>query len=296
MHPLPRGGMPRRTARQQNRLYGDLAWTWPIVSPPEDYVDEAEEHWRTLERHARRPVRTLLHLGCGGGHLDRSLKRHCALTGVDVSPAMLGLAKGLNPAVTYAKGDMRTARLGRTFDAVLIADSIAYMCTESDLLAAFRTAFAHLRPGGAFLTYVEQTPETFREGRSTSVVRTRGGTEITFLENLHDPDPRDTTFESRFLYLIREGGRLRIERDLHTCGIFPLAAWERLLRRAGFQPLRVANRDQGQHGEAVVTFVGLRPATRPRPSGAVRPTAGRRRNSRRRTAQGSRRRPSRSRL
>ena len=25
------------------RLYGDLAWTWPIISPPEDYAEEAEE-------------------------------------------------------------------------------------------------------------------------------------------------------------------------------------------------------------------------------------------------------------
>ena len=27
----------------ERRLYHDLAWTWPIVSPPERYVREARE-------------------------------------------------------------------------------------------------------------------------------------------------------------------------------------------------------------------------------------------------------------
>lgn len=244
--------------RSSQRLYGDLAWTWPIISPPEDYVDEAEEHWRAIASHARGPVKTLLHLGCGGGHLDRTLKEHVEVTGADRSPAMLDLARTLNPEVEYIEGDMRTARLGRTFDAVLIADSIAYMCTEADLLAAFRTAFVHLRPGGVFFTYVEQTPDTFREGRTTCTTHTHGGVEITYLENLHDPDPRDTTIESRFLYLIRDHSRLTIERDLHRWGIFPLTTWRRLLTRAGFVPTLVRRPNDRMDPEAVATFVGIR--------------------------------------
>ena len=29
--------------RDQRRMYCDLAWTWPIISPPEDYVEESEQ-------------------------------------------------------------------------------------------------------------------------------------------------------------------------------------------------------------------------------------------------------------
>ena len=280
--------MSRRANGTRARLYGDLAWTWPIISPPEDYAGEAEAHWRILERDSRIPVRTLLHLGCGGGHLDHTLKRHCQVTGVDVSPTMLDLARTLNPDVEYVQGDMRTVRLDRVFDAVLIADSISYMCTEADLLAAFRTAFVHLPPDRVFLTYVEQTPDTFQEGRTTSTTHARGGVEITFVENLHDPDPRDTTFESRFLYLIRDRGQLKVEKDLHRCGVFPLATWERLVRKARFEPLRVDTGEQDQEGGTVATFVGRRPPTRARPSGTVRPTA-RRRTDPRQIARHSRR-------
>jgi hypothetical protein len=38
---------------------------------------------------------------------------------------------------------MRTLRLGRAFDVVLVHDAIMYMTTEEELLAAAETAFAH---------------------------------------------------------------------------------------------------------------------------------------------------------
>lgn len=41
------------------------------------------------------------------------------------------------------------------------------------------------------------------------------------------------------IYLIRDRGRLRVEQDLHTLGLFPLATWERLLSRAGFETRRI---------------------------------------------------------
>jgi hypothetical protein len=28
--------------KDERRLYSDLAWTWPIISPVEDYIEETE--------------------------------------------------------------------------------------------------------------------------------------------------------------------------------------------------------------------------------------------------------------
>jgi len=132
----------------QWRLYRDLAWLWPIISPPADHIRENEEFSKMIQAQCPGRVRTLLHLGCGGGHDDFTLKSHFEVTGVDVSAAMLGLARRLNPEVDYHLGDMRTGRLEKTFDSVIIGDSISYMLTREDLFAAFRTAFVHLKPGG----------------------------------------------------------------------------------------------------------------------------------------------------
>jgi SAM-dependent methyltransferase len=221
--------------KDQRRLYSDLAWTWPIISPPEDYVDEGQQFLKAIREHAQFKAKTLLNLGCGGGHNDYTLKKEFKITGVDVSQAMLKLARGLNPEVRYLPGDMRTLRLDETFDAVLIADSINYMLTEKDLRAAFLTAFAHLKPGGVFCTYVEQTKKNFQQNKTQCSKHTQGDIEITFIENLYDPDPKDTTYETTFVYLIRREGKLEIETDHHLCGIFDLETWLDLLKEVDFQ-------------------------------------------------------------
>ncbi len=241
--------------RNNRRLYEDLAWTWPIISPPEEYVQEAEQARALILQHSRIPVKTLLHLGCGGGHLDLTLKKHFRVTGVDISNAMLGLARRLNPEVTYLEGDMRTVRLGRTFDAVTVFDSIDYMLTPDDLRAAFATAYTHLGAGGMFLTCAEVTLERFSQNRTEAMTRSAGGVEITFIENAWDPDPTDTTFENTFVYLIQRGGQLEIETDRHLSGLFPFQTWLDFLREAGFHAAAVHPPGPRQEGEDYPWFV-----------------------------------------
>ena len=224
--------MPQPSNDQQ-RLYKDLAWTWPVFSPPQHYIDESLQIAREIRKHSQIEAKTLLHLGCGGGHNDYTLKKHFAVTGVDLSQAMLSLARQLNPEVTYLLGNMRSVQLDKNFDAVICLDSIDYMLTGDDLRAVFTTAFNYLKPGGVFITTVEETPDRFQQNKTNSVTRVKGDTEITFIENYYDPDPSDTTYQSTFIYLIRRQGKLQIETDRHLCGIFPLETWFRLLNEAG---------------------------------------------------------------
>ena len=100
----------------KRRLYGDLAWLWPIISPPENYVEETELFSKTIKTHFKIEVKTLLHLCCGGGHNDYTFKKHFKVTGVDISEDMLKLARKINPEVIYQNGNMRTIRLREYFD------------------------------------------------------------------------------------------------------------------------------------------------------------------------------------
>jgi len=247
------------SSADDRRLYGDLAWTWPIVSPPEDYVPEGGFFAGQIREHSGFEVKTLLHLGCGGGHNDFTLKRHFDVTGVDISETMLGLARKLNPDVNYLEGDMRSVRLDRVFDSVAILDAVNYMLTGDDLLRAFETAFCHLRPGGVLLTTVEQTPEGFRQNLTRQWTNRSGDTEITFIENSYDPDPEDSTYESTFVFLIRKSGKLDIEIDRHLGGIFPMETWHRILRAVGFTVRQRVYDDPSEGGEPIQVLVCTRP-------------------------------------
>ena len=223
----------------RRRLYSDLAYLWPLVSPPEDYAEEAG-HWRDAVRARLGGGRhRILELGVGGGHNLSHLTADFEATGVDLSQEMLEHSRRLNPGVEHHVGDMRSVRLGKVFDAVLIHDAVAYMLTEDDLRAAFATARAHLRPGGLLLVAPDLVAESFVEGR---VLRwdipppaRPGDPEVKVEERLTDPDPTDTTIESWITYTITERGRRRVETDLHITGLFPLATWVSLMEEAGFE-------------------------------------------------------------
>jgi len=243
----------------QQRLYGDLAWVWPIISPPEDYVEETEGFCQIIRENSHIQVNTILHLGCGGGHNDHTLHKHYKVTGVDISEAMLSLARKLNPQVTYHVGDMRMVRLDKTFDAVISLDSIGYMLTEEDLQSAFITAYHHLKPGGVFLTLAEETPQQLQKNRLFCSTHSRGDIEIDFVQNYYDPDPSDSTFQSVFVFLIHRGHRLEIETDRHLGGIFEVETWHRLLKEAGFEVRQMEFRHPALEGDSCPMFVCIRP-------------------------------------
>lgn len=229
----------------QARLYSDLAWTWPTISPPEEYRADGEFIAGAIKEHAPGEVRTLLDLGCGGGHLDSILKKHFEITGIDASSAMLSLARKLNPEAKYRLGDMRTVRLPQLFDAVLAYDSINYITTRQDLARVFRTAHRHLPPGGVFVTLVEESVETFVQHRTTSSTHKKGGLEITLIETHYDPDPSDSTYEGFLIFLLRRGKRLEVHTDHHHLGLFKLKDWHRQLRKTGFVVHRMYHDDGG---------------------------------------------------
>lgn len=221
------------------RLYHDLAYLWPIVSPPEDYAEEAT-YWRRAIRTRLGSGRwRILELGSGGGHLLSHLTAGYEATAVDLSPHMIEHSRRLNPYVEHHAGDMRTVRLNALFDAVLIHDAVSYMLTEDDLRAAVATARRHLRAGGLLLMAPDLVAENFEDGKILHwTVRPPTGPDdptVSVEEHLIDPDPADTLIESRITYRIVEHGTTRIEKDLHVCGLFPADTWIDLMEEAGFE-------------------------------------------------------------
>ncbi len=214
-----------------------------------------------IRERARRPISTLLDIGCGGGKNVYTLKEYFRVTGLDLSPTMLAQARELNPGCEFIQGDMRSFQLGRTFDAILMDDAIGYMKCRADFSAAFRTAFAHLNAGGVLVVTPDVTSETFRQNSTTitpAVERTKPPhIDVVFVENWYDADPSDDRFEATILYLIRENGTLRIETDRFTLGLFPMSVWKSTLSEIGFLT------DEGRYldGENEYTVLtGLKPA------------------------------------
>jgi len=226
------------------KLYGELSSWFHLLSDPADYAEEAEFARGLMVETCSAPVETLLELGSGGGNNASHLKAHFKLILVDLSTGMLDLSRTINPDCEHMQGDMKTIRLGRTFDTVLIHDAIMYMTSEDDLRQAIETAFAHCKPGGAALFMPDVIRETFvsltTHGGHDSTAG--DGRAIRYIEWTFDPNPGDTTYTVDFAYLLREkNGPVRVVHDTHVFGIFLRETWLQLLREAGFEPRAVAD-------------------------------------------------------
>jgi 2-polyprenyl-3-methyl-5-hydroxy-6-metoxy-1,4-benzoquinol methylase len=114
-----------------------------------------------LERFLQiRPSLRILDLPCGQGrHAIELARRGYEVTGVDLSPYLLGVAetraREAGVAVRWRLGDMRDALGGEPFDLILnLFTSFGYFAEPADDRLVVHAAASMLKPGGRFLLEV----------------------------------------------------------------------------------------------------------------------------------------------
>ena len=129
--------------------YEALAATYDLLT--EDY---AHEPWlaaiESLALGHGLAGRRVLDVACGTGKSFLPLlRRGYAVTGCDISPAMLTRARAKAPGVTLLEADMRALPVLGEFDLVTcLDDALNYVTEEAGLLAALRGIRRSLAPWG----------------------------------------------------------------------------------------------------------------------------------------------------
>lgn len=252
---------PETTSSQALRLYRDLADWYPLLTPVGDYAEEAAFYRRLFKAYCQRPPRTLLDLGSGGGHNAFHLKATLDCTLVDLESTMLALSRRLNPECEHIQGDMRSVRLGRVFDCVLLHDAVGYMISHTDLANAIVTAFTHTAPGGVAMFQPDFVSETFKPGTETGG-SDGDGRALRYLEWRWVPESKTDTYVTDMAYLLRDmNGAVEVIHDRHLMGLFPKTLWLELIAAAGFEPLAVPFEHSSYSDTGHEVFLGLRSVT-----------------------------------
>jgi len=215
-------------------FYQELSDWWPLFSPPIHYVEEAEDLLRRLAPLPAAGTAKMLELGSGGGSLASHLKDQFRLTLTDLSAGMLAQSRAINPEAEHIQADMRTLRLNREFDYVLVHDAVCYMTTVDDLQQAIDTAAVHCRRGGTVVFLPDFVKETFAPGTEDGGEDAPDGRGFRYLAWCWDPDPCDTTYIVDYAFLLREAnGDVRAVHDRHIEGLFARATWLKAFEAAG---------------------------------------------------------------
>ncbi len=208
-----------------------------------DYRDDLAFYTRLADDYGG-PV---LELGAGTGRVSAALARagH-EVAALEPSSAMMERGKrrleemGLTN-VTYHQGDMRSARLGRTFPLVIAPfNTLMHLYTLADQDAALRTVREHLAPGGrfAFDLYTPNFGELNVLRLEPEWAHVGGENGDLFLLQTHDPDTQTLT-STYFLDTTDECGILKRRRFQLTQRYFYRFELERLLAQHGFAQVQL---------------------------------------------------------
>ncbi len=240
-------------------IYSKYAEWWPLLSTPDDDLEESQVYTSVIMSHCKSRPATLLELGSGGGNNAAYMKSTFQITLVDLSDDMLRISRRLNPECAHFQGDMREVDLHMEFDAVFIHDAISHMVTRSDLQRAMKTAYRHCRKGGVCLLCPDQTRESFRPDTDT------GGSDLgdkglRFLEWRLPDDEQRSSYSVYMTCLFRDGKTItQGELDSLRCGLFSQEEWLTLLSGVGFEPIALSYpANLLEDGGNPVMFLGMR--------------------------------------
>ena len=147
----------RRRATQTYALTADAAEYYESTFVPALFRPWAE---RLADAADPRPGQRILDVACGTGivartlaeRLDRSAASAGSITGVDVNPAMLDVARGLRPDLTWLAGD--AAELPRPDVSADLVTCQAALMFFPDRVAALREMARVVAPAGRMLLHV----------------------------------------------------------------------------------------------------------------------------------------------
>jgi SAM-dependent methyltransferase len=218
-------------------VFNSYSRYYDLLYKDKDYVAEADYIQALLIRHGVNSG-CLLDLGSGTGiHGCLLASRGYNVLGIERSAEMAKRA-AIVDGFTSQQGDIRSIKLGQTFDAILsIFHVISYQIENADLTAVFTKASEHLQPGGVFIFDFWYSPAVYSQQPSVRVKRmTDTKIEITRLaepvifSNQNRVDVNYTIFARNLI-----SDSVEITTEIHSMRHFSLPEIDILAVKTGFE-------------------------------------------------------------
>jgi SAM-dependent methyltransferase len=209
---------------------------------------------------ARHPSGTVVDLGCGSGILAGALvEAGYQVVGIDMSDAMVALARARAPNAKFHVGSFVSVALPTSVAVTAIGEVVNYACDpangEAALTDLVRRAYEALLPGGILLFDVAG-PARAQSGESHRTHAT-GPDWAIFVETAVEPG---TGVLTRQITSFRQVGELyRRDDEVHRLVLRETEAVLELLRVAGFEAETLPGYRSVPLPRGVVAFLGRKP-------------------------------------
>ena len=180
-------------------------------------------------------VRELISLdvACGTGRHAYFLKNEFKVLGVDLSEEMLKIAREKVPAADFIHGDMKKLALERKFDVVIcMFSAMSYNTILEEFEITLINFYNHLNEGGVLIFDLGLNKENWIEGLVSVDTVVDENLKIARICQSH---LENGIFNSRFVFLVKENGKLDFDIDEHTLGVFGMEDVVYLMKKIGFK-------------------------------------------------------------
>jgi len=217
---------------------------YDLIYQDKDYAGECDFVEQLLSEHTPRRLRRILELGCGTGrHTITLAKRGYAVTGIDLSPTVIDLARPRAPTrdTEFLVMDMRALQFEERFDAcICLFCGICYLTDDEDLRRMFDGVRASLHAGGLFVFDFWNGMAVAAQGPTVRVKEARDGARR--ILRIAEPDVRwpDHICRLRYHCLVVEDGALVDEfEEVHALRFFFPREMLHYLRESGFDVVQL---------------------------------------------------------
>ena len=198
---------------------------------------------------------TVVDLGCGSGIWARALAdaRYDVL-GIDISPAMIDIARKRTPSSEFRVGSCLDADLPPCVAVTALGEIFNYLFDEQNtprqLSSLFRRVHAALQPGGLFVFDVA-TPGRIPTGHRRS--HTVGPDWACLVEAIEDPKTK--TLVRHITSFRQQGATYRRDQEVHRLRLYDSTELATELRQIGFKVKTVRSYGATKFPPGYVGFV-----------------------------------------
>lgn len=231
--------------------YSKWAQCYDAIYSNKDFEAEARELIRLVRQYQAKTGTTLLDVACGTGqHLQFFQRMGYHVFGMDISPAMLKIAKKRNPTASLSYGDMLNLNPGqRTNVVTCLFSAIGYVKTLEKLNLAIASMANCVLPGGVLVVEPWFTPQDYKEETVHAVFVDQKDLKIARI-NVSKRKGNLSILDFHFLIGTPAGVESFIER--HELGLFTHDQYRTAFERAGLDTRFIPDWGRG-------LYLGLKP-------------------------------------
>jgi len=217
----------------KEQLYKKFAKYYDKIYEKMDYQKEAEFIKWAVKIYKNSQDNELLDVACGTGGHAQFLKDDFKITGFDISDEMLEIARKKYPDIPFINGDMKKLDLDSKFDVLIcMFSAINYNTTLEELKITLSNFYNHLKEGGVLVFDMGLNKENWIEG----IVSVDTVVDKNFkLARIWQSHLEEDVFNSSFVFLVKEDGKLDFDIDEHKLGVFGMEDTVNLLKKIGFE-------------------------------------------------------------